>query len=88
MGSDSSGSDVVRCPFWRGAGNFTVEFCDNFVNGVPACIVADFYPDIDPWELGEEERLDYVLGEGKFAVEVCRHFIRSESAKAERFFKG
>lgn len=54
MGSGSSDSDVVQCPFWRGktgvykdgkfiSSGFTVEFCDNLFGGVPACVVDEFY---------------------------------------------
>jgi hypothetical protein len=71
-----SGS-VILCPFWRESRrSFAVEVCDNLVGGVPACVVAEFYPDVDPFALSDVERERYVRGLDDF--KICSHFVRSD----------
>ena len=57
--------NVVLCPFWRESrSHFCARVCDNFVSDVPACVVADFYPDSPTSDFGD--------------VVVCAHFVRSD----------
>jgi len=69
----------VKCPFYRDFRDFTVRFCDNLVSGVPACVVANFYPD--------SPSMDYPAD-----VVVCSHFVRSDVYNAVKesgcFFGG
>jgi hypothetical protein len=57
-------SECVLCAFWRvSRSHFCVKVCDNLSGGVPACVVADFYPDTPS--------MDYSAD-----VVVCGHFVR------------
>jgi hypothetical protein len=56
---------MALCAFWRfSRSHFGVRVCDNLVGGVPACVVAHFYPDSATMDYG--------------GVVVCRHFVRSD----------
>jgi hypothetical protein len=58
---------VFRCPFWRPSrATFGVQVCDNLVEGVPHCVVSNFYPD-DPSSYDNIE--DYL------EVTFCSHFV-------------
>lgn len=60
-------SGVVLCPFWRvWRASFGVRVCDNLVGGVPACVVAEFYPDTAAMNYPDD-------------VVVCRHFVRTDA---------
>lgn len=73
--SDDVCSDgVVLCAFWRESrSSFGVRVCDDLVKGVPACVVADFYP--DPCYEEETEVKAWLRGE---MVVICPHFVRSD----------
>jgi hypothetical protein len=93
MNSGSSASDVVRCPLYRGKGDFTVEFCDNLVGGVPACVADEFY--VTPNDQDPEEVKAWLYGPSEverarmdFGREKCKHFILSEATVAELAFEG
>jgi hypothetical protein len=64
-----SGARVILCAFWR-----DVRICDNLVGDVPACVVAKFYPDVDPCSLPVLELERYCHD---FDV-VCVHFVRTD----------
>ena len=72
-------SDVkFLCAFWHDwRVHFGVRVCDYLVGGVPACVVAGFYPDVtltlEHWLAGKR-----VVGVG-----VCRHFCRSDILSPE-----
>ena len=67
---------VVLCAFWRESrSHFGAKVCDNLVAGVPACVVAEFYPDSPYAPYASLE--DWLSGVGKVG-EICRHFVRSD----------
>lgn len=64
---------AVLCPFWHDwRVHFGVRVCDNLVGGVPACVVAGFYPDV------RSELEHWLAGKRVVGVGVCRHFCRSD----------
>jgi len=68
--------NVVLCPFWRESrSHFGVRVCDNLVGGVPACVVANFYPDLSYEEEVEELKRERA-GLPRKEVVGCRHFVR------------
>lgn len=64
----------LACPFYRRFRDFTVPFCDNLVSGIPTCVLADFYPDLDPSSFKSFD--EYNEFEDRW--EVCSHFVRSD----------
>jgi hypothetical protein len=65
---------VFLCAFWHDwRVHFGVRVCDNLVGGVPACVVAGFYPDLTVM-------LEHWVGSVRVrgGVGVCRHFCRSD----------
>jgi hypothetical protein len=54
-----------------------VRVCDNLVGGVPACVVANFYPDLSYEEEVEELERERAGLPCKEVVD-CRHFVRSD----------
>jgi hypothetical protein len=76
---------VFLCPFfhvWRV--HWGVRVCDYLVVGVPACVVAGFYPDLtvtlEHW-LNPDVPLARWRGDGAVRVVgsgICRHFCRSD----------
>lgn len=69
--------DVVRCGFWHDwRFYFGVEVCDKLVGGIPACVVANFYPIVDPFNPPLIEH--WLNGVRVDGVGVCRHFVRSD----------
>ena len=86
----SKGVKDVVCPFYRLSRDFTVRFCDNLVDGVPSCVVDEFYPDLDLFSFKDiREYEKYIDG-----ISICSHFVRSDvysasfSMKSECFFGG
>ena len=70
---------VVKCPFHRVYRNFTVPFCDNLVSGVPACVVDEFWADLDPWsfkDIGEHPFSEY---DRLMDRAICSHFVRTDA---------
>ena len=53
--------------------SFGVRVCDNLVDGVPVCILADFYPDVDP-----NDDVDGWLNGTEIGFERCKHFVFSD----------
>jgi len=76
----------VRCPFFKLSRNFTVPFCDNLISGIPYCILADLYPDLDPFSFESIEEYEEVSNR----FEVCSHFVRSDiyHVPHSKFVKG
>jgi hypothetical protein len=46
------------------------------VGGVPSCVVAEFYPDEDPFE---PKALERHLAGMDDEVEICKHFVRTDA---------
>ncbi len=68
-------SKTVVCPFHRVfRRHFTVPFCDNLVSGVPACVVDNFYPDLDPFSFKNIDEYEEFMGR----IKICCHFVRSD----------
>jgi hypothetical protein len=76
---------VFLCAFWHDwRVHWGVRVCDYLVGGVPACVVAGFYPDLsvtlEHW-LNPDVPLARWRGDGAVRVVgsgVCRHFCRSD----------
>lgn len=64
----------IRCPFYEPDRKFTVPFCDNLISGIPSCVLAEFYPDLDPFSFKSIE--EYEEFSNRF--EVCSHFVRGD----------
>ena len=75
MKSDIVTSESVVCPFSRGVRSLKVV-CDNFVSGVPSCVVEGFYLAGDYEEQVEEFKRE-MAGLPCREVVVCARFSRS-----------